>query len=189
MYGNLEGDTQYRTWVVRSADQGRTWRYQATVAYDPNDPDPELVGQYCGYCESSITPLPDGELLCMMRTQGSQFAPYRPMYSSWSSDEGQTWTKPAPTRPHLKNVWPTLATLDNGVVACIYGRPGVHVVFSTDNGHTWRNRDRVTFTDLTEPQVTGYADMVKVGPDKLLAIAGVGPGGTRVFPITVKRVR
>ena len=77
--------------------------------------------------------------------------------------------------------------LDNGVVACIYGRPGVHVVFSTDQGHTWTNR--VSFSDLPEPETTGYADMVKVGPNKLLAIAGVGPGGTRVFPITVERVK
>ncbi len=195
MYGNLEGDTQYRTMIVRSTDRGRTWQYRATVAYDPNDPNPELsIGmgkycEYCGYCEPSLALLPDGQLLCMMRTQGAQHPPdYRPMYTSWSDDEGRTWTKPIPTQPYLNNVWPTLAVLDNGVVACIYGRPGVHVVFSTDQGHTWTNR--VTFTDRPEPETTGYADMVKVGPNKLLAIAGLGdPDGTRVFPITVERMR
>ena len=187
MYGNLKEDTQYRTMIVRSTDRGRTWHYQATVAYDPKDPNPELIGEYCGYCESSLVLLPNGQLLCLLRTQGSQHAPYRPLYASWSSDEGKTWTKPTPTNPHLLNVWPTLAVLDNGVVACIYGRPGVQVSFSTDNGHTWTNH--VTFTDLPEPVTTGYADIVKVGPNKLLAIAGVGPGGTKAFPLTVDRVK
>ena len=192
MYGNLKGDTRYRTLLVQSSDSGRSWEYHATVAYGPNDPHPELVGEYCGYCEPSLAQLPDGKLLCMMRTQGTHIPPnYRPMYSSWSGDVGKTWTKPTPTRPHLKNVWPTLAVLDNGVVACIYGRPGVHVVFSTDQGHTWGHR--VTFTELNTAPPTGevgisaYGDLVKVGPNKLLAIAAVGPGGTRVFPITVDR--
>jgi hypothetical protein len=43
------------------------------------------------------------------------------MYTSWSNDMGQTWTDPIPTPPHLQHVWPTLAVLDNGVVACVYG--------------------------------------------------------------------
>ena len=194
MYGNLKGDTKYRTIAVRSTDQGQTWQYLATVAYDPNDPNPELPGDYCGYCEPSLALLPGGTLLCMMRTEGAT-EPYRPMYTSWSDDMGKTWSKPTPTQPHLKNVWPTLAVLDNDVVACIYGRPGVHVVFSTDNGHTWT--DRVTFTNLTtvwdkmdrpDGWISGYADIVKIGPSKLLAITTVGyPGGTQVFPITVER--
>jgi len=177
---------------VRSTDQGHTWQYLATVAYDPNDPNPELPGDYCGYCEPSLALLPDGQLLCMMRTQGTHHPPhYRPMYTSWSGDGGKTWTKPMPTRPHLKNVWPTLAVLDHGVVACIFGRPGVYVAFSTDGGHTWPNK--ITFTNLptaspTGQSISGYADIVKIGPNKLLAIAGVGdPGGTQVFPITVER--
>ena len=117
-----------------------------------------------------------------------------------STDAGQTWTKPRLTQPPLKTISPTLAVLDNGVVACVYGRPGVHVVFSTDNGHTWTNR--VTFTNLGTlwllkgkdrsegRSICGQADMVKVGPNKLLAIGPVGyPGGTRVFPITVERIK
>ncbi len=204
MYGSLEGDTKHRTMIVRSTDQGRTWQYYATVAYDPNDPNPELPGQYVGACEPSIALLPNGQLLCVMRMQFKCSPPFKPLYTSWSNDEGKTWTKPIPTQPHLENVWPTLAVLDNGVVACLYGRPGIHVVFSIDNGHTWTNR--VTFTNLpdnvTLPPgtktgfVCAYGDMVKVGPNKLLAIAAVGQGvgcpehrGTRVFPITVERVK
>ena len=186
MYGNLKGDVQYRTMLVRSADGGLTWKYYATVAYQANDPNPELVGGFCGYCEPSLARLSDGRLVCVMRTQGTHLpAEYRPLYISWSSDLGKTWTKPVPTQPHLMNIWPTLAVLDNGVLACAYGRPGFYVAFSTDSGRTWR--DRVSFSHLSVNDITGQVDMVKAGPNKLVAIGSMEEG-TKVFPITVERV-
>ncbi len=187
MYGNFKGDAQYRTMIVRSTDNGKTWNYHATVAYDPKDPHPYLVGAYCGYCEPSLALLSNGQLLCMMRTQGAELAAeYRPIYASWSNDLGKTWTKPVATSPHLMNIWPTLAVLDNGVVACQYGRPGVHVAFSLDNGHTWR--DRVSFSDLHEPIITGQGDIIKVGPNRLAAV-GNDAEGIKVWPIKVERVK
>ena len=137
MYGDLKGDTQYRTMIARSTDRGRSWKYHASVAYQPNDPDPQFVGGFCGYCEPSLALLANGQLLCVMRTQGTEIPnEYRPIYASWSDDLGKTWSEPEPTKPHLMNISPTLAVLDNGVVVCQYGRPGFHVVFSTDHGHT-----------------------------------------------------
>ena len=192
MYGLFKGDAPDKSRVVlcKSTDQGRTWRYHATVAYDPEDPNPELPGVYVGYCEPSVALLPNGRLLCIMRTQGSHLGPeFKPMYVSWSNDLGKTWTKPTPTNPHLKNIWPTLQVLGNGIVAVVYGRPGVHVAFSVDDGHTWP--EKVTFSNLwerTKPKLTGMADMVRVGPNKLLVISGV-EGGTKVFPITAERVK
>ena len=118
--------------------------------------------------------LADGQLLCIMRTEGAT-PPYKPMYTSWSRDMGQTWTDPIPTSPHLQNVW-----------------PGVHVVFSTDDGRSWT--DRVTLTSHTTTwgkpgiNISCYADLIKVGPNRLLAISAVGRGGTQVFPIEVERV-
>ena len=186
LYGNFKGDAQYRTMMLRSTDSGQSWQLHATVAYDPNDPHPHLVGAYCGYCEPSTALLSDGQLLCMLRTQGAQFAgEYRPMYACWSKDLGKTWTKPVPTEPHLVNIFPTLAVLDNGVVACQYGRPGFHVAFSLDNGHTWQ--DRVTFSDLPIPFNHGMYDLVKVGPNRLLAV-GNDAEGSRAWPLTVERV-
>ena len=188
MQGKFKGDTVGRVFLTRSVDRGRTWRYHGTMSYEPKDPNPELPGQYIGAAESSIALLPNGQLLCMMRTQYSHLPnEYRPLYVCWSDDLGKTWTKPVPTKPQLMNIWPTLQVLDNGVLACIYGRPGFHVAFSTDNGHTWK--DRVSFSDLAEPDITGQVDGIRVGPNKLLAIGGVGPGGTQVFPITVERVK
>jgi hypothetical protein len=186
MYGDLRGDSQYRTMIVRSTDRGRSWTYHASVAYQPDDPDPHFVGGFCGFCEPSLALLANGQLLCVMRTQGTEIPnEYRPIYASWSGDLGKTWSKPEPTTPHLINISPTLAVLDNGVVVCQYGRPGFHVVFSTDHGHTWR--DRVSFSHLPEPIITGQFDMIKVSPNRLAAI-GSDADGTHVWPIEVERV-
>ena len=187
LYGNFKGDAQYRTMIVRSTDSGQTWQFHATAAYDPKDPDPYLVGSYSGYCEPSLALLSNGQLLCIMRTQGAQYAgEYRPLYQCWSNDLGKTWTRPIPSKPYLMDIYPTLAVLDNGVVACQYGRPGFYVAFSLDNGHTWQ--DRITFSDLPHPASHGMYDMVKVGPNKLVAVGNKGVVG-KAWPITVERVK
>ena len=211
MYGLFKGDTHSRVLLSRSSDRGHTWRYYATVAVQPTDPNPELPGQYLGYAEPSIELLPNGQMICVMRTQYSHLpGEYRPLYVSWSNDLGRTWTRPIPTKPHLMNISPTLAVMDNGVVACQYGRPGFHVAFSLDNGHTWQ--DRISFSHMPEPYITGQFDMIKVGPNKLVAIGndagwrhelvrsgyqkpedlvttGKDAAGLKVWPITVERVK
>jgi hypothetical protein len=188
MYGNLQGDNNwYRTMVLRSTNGGHGWQFHASVAFGPDDPDAQLVGSYCGYCEPSLALLANGQLLCIMRTQGAQFAgEYRPLYQCWSDDLGKTWTRPIPSQPHLMNIAPTLAVLDSGVVVCRYGRPGFHVAFSLDNGHTWQ--DRIRFSDLPEPVITGQFDLAKVGPNHLVAI-GSDADGIKVWPIEVQRVK
>ena len=188
MFGRFSGDVDLcRVFLVHSTDQGRTWRYYATVHYGPKDPNPELPGHYGGPNEPTIALLPNGQLICVMRTQYSHLsAEYRPLYVSWSDDQGKTWTKPVPSNPHLMNVYPTLAVLDNGVVACVYGRPGFHVAFSIDNGHTWR--DRISFSDLPVSLIMGYQDMIRVGPNRL-AVIGSDADGVKVWPIRVERVK
>ena len=187
MQGVFKGDSKGRTILCTSADRGHRWRYYATVAYDPKDPNPDLPGQYLGYAEPSIALLPNGQMICAMRTQYTHLpGEYRPLHLSWSDDLGKTWTKPMPTDPHLMNICPELAVLNNGVVACEYGRPGFHVAFSLDNGHTWQ--DRISFSDLPEPVITGQFDMIKAGPNRLLAI-GSDAEGTKVWAIGVERVK
>ena len=190
MYGLFEGDAVgsdrgCRVIVVRSEDRGQTWRYQGTVSHAHQDPNPELPGMFAGFTESSIAQLASGKLLCMLRSQGSHLpSEYRPLYVSWSNDLGKTWTTPIPTRPHLMNILPTLVTLDNGVIAAVYGRPGVHVAFSTDEGHTWFNR--ISFSHLKVGLVTGQVDGRQVAPHRLAVIGGIN-NGTWVSPITVER--
>jgi hypothetical protein len=188
MYGKLNDDLNARAFLVRSVDRGMTWTYYASMAYEPVDQNPDLPGQYIGFAEPSIALLANGQMLCIARTQGSHLPPYRPMAVCWSDDQGLTWTRPQLTNPPLYNIWPTLIVLDNGVVACVHGRPGFHVAFSTDNGHTWPHK--VTFSDLPEPNLTGQVDGIKIGPNKLMAIGGLGGAeGTHVFPVTVERVK
>jgi hypothetical protein len=187
MQGLFKGDSRARTIICVSSDQGHKWRYYATVAYDVKDPNPDLPGQYLGYCEPTIAMMSNGQMICVMRMQYAHPpAEYKPMAVSWSDDLGKTWTKPVATQPHLMNICPTLATLDNGVVACQYGRPGFHVVFSLDHGHTWQ--DRISFSHQVEPGLTGQFDMIKAGPNNLVAI-GNNADGLQVWPITVERVK
>jgi hypothetical protein len=146
-----------------------------------------LPGHYAGFPEPALALLSDGQFLCVMRTQGeAENGEYRPLYASWSDAQGKTWSKPMPTNPHLMNIWPTLAVLDNGVVACEYNRPGFHVAFSADNGHTWQNR--VSFSNLNVPRYVSMSDMVKVGPNRL-AVMGRDKDGIKVWPIDVQRVK
>ena len=192
MFGLFEGDAVgsshgSRVITVRSNDDGRTWRYQGTVSNRADDPDPQLPGMFAGFTESNIAYLPNGQLLCIMRSQGSHLrGEYKPLYVSWSEDMGKTWTKPKPTQPHLMNILPTLVVLDNGVLACQHGRPGFNVSFSLDNGHTWQ--DRISFSDLPCGVITGQFDMRKVGPNRLVAI-GSDASGTKVYPISVERLK
>ena len=204
MHGNFKGDTYHRSYLSRSTDKGRTWRYYATMASVQKDPNPELPGMYAGACEPSVALLPNGQLLAVLRMQDAHFpGEYKPLYVCWSDDLGKTWTTPTPTMPHLMCIQPTVFALDNGVVALEYGRPGCHVAFSLDNGRTWQNR--VSFskfvTDPSKleptpeapgtgsgPSVTGQFDMVKVGKNGLVVI-GNDEEGTKVWPITVERVR
>ena len=140
MYGVFKGDTKSRVILSRSSDRGHRWRYYATVAAGEEDPNPELPGQHVGCDEPSIEILPNGQMICVFRTQYSHLpGEYRPISVCWSNDLGKTWTRPTPTNPHLMNIAPKLIVLENGVLACEYGRPGFNVAFSLDNGHTWQD--------------------------------------------------
>jgi hypothetical protein len=183
MYGYFKGDVRTRVMVAKSSDSGRTWDYLATVGHSNDTPNPELPGEFSGYAEPSLAMLNDGRLICMLRSQASHLPPdYRPLYVSFSQDSGQTWSEPQPTQPHLYNIWPTLAVLDNGVVACQYSRPDVDVAFSPDDGQTWSQR-----VQLGTGVPVAQGDLIQAGPNKLVAITTIGPN-TNVYPITVERV-
>ena len=110
---------------------------------------------------------------------------------------GKTWSTPIPanvdpgeSHDYLNTISPTLAVLDNGVIAVSYGRPGFHIAFSADQGHTWGDLVHLselgTATDDPDDiEITGQFDMVKAGPNKLVAVGSDNGGLLKVWPITV----
>ena len=91
--------------VYLSKTRGRSWQPLTAVNHDPN-----LV-----LCEGSITRLPDGRLLCLLRE--NTFV-YEPMYKSFSSDDGRSWSEPTPTP--LIGHRPTIGILRSGKLLVTY---------------------------------------------------------------------
>ena len=114
---------------LASADGGQTWTRRGAIA-DARD----LAWGFCG--EKALAQMPNGDLLCVLRTKGSNEADdTHCLAAARSSDQGRTWTLLPPLAEF--SVTPHLLTLDNGMVAVVYGRPGVHVKASADSGRTW----------------------------------------------------
>ena len=127
MYGNFEQDTivptnprskseikyKARAFVVRSADDGRTWRYLSTVAV----PSPEVVDDTEGFNEWSLVRLADGRLLGIVRT-----GHYTPLMATWSSDNGKSWSEPVPAPGIGPGCDPYLLALSDGRLALAYGQ-------------------------------------------------------------------
>ena len=100
-----------RSFVVYSEDKGSNWHYLSTiVSPQPEDP----VGE--GFDEPTMVRLDSGQLLCVMRTGHCT-----PLYASWSSDEGKTWTKPVYTGLE-RGCWPCLLKLSDGRIVLSYGK-------------------------------------------------------------------
>ena len=149
------------TAIIRSRDRGRSWQY--VTAFHAADVKPVYgvsdrpVDE--GFCEPDITPLPNGDVLCVMRT-GS----YSPMWQARSTDGGHTWSVPVPTG--WQGVKPRLEVLPNGVLACAagrgaYGHPQVtHVMLSLDGtGEHWE----YPFAFHTGPGCSYTSTMVRDG--------------------------
>ena len=58
---------------------------------------------------------------------------------------------------------PYLVTLENGIVVCAYARPGGWLIFSDDNGQTWKGAFEFTSSD-------SYCNVVQTDPNKILVV-------------------
>jgi hypothetical protein len=197
MFGNYKGDVtlaagypeafdfrKYRTVVVFSSDKGKSWGNPVTVAYDRQlargtDDDSSVQTTTVvpaqtqeGFCEPDLTRATDGTIICAMRSGGRIGvikAPSfpTPLFISRSMDEGATWTPPVPVAD--RGVCPYLVTLENGVIVCSYARPGAWLIFSDDNGETWKGAFQFGGSG-------SYVNVIQVAPNKVLAIY-YGDGG------------
>lgn len=182
MYGYFEGDGKpvnfqgkgkYRTVVVRSTDNGATWDYYATVAFDPETP-----GE--GFDEPVIARTADGDLLCVMRRgyqkgyQPSTLGGYLALASSRSKDDGRTWSAPVVLPNYATCVFPDLTLMSNGLLALSFGRPeGNHLMFSVDGkGERWTSRTTVyhEVDPKGEGSTCSYTAIREVAPGRLLYV-------------------
>jgi hypothetical protein len=170
-----------------------------------------------GFTEPALTELSNGDLLAAFRVEYHQ--PDRVMMQCRSSDGGATWTDPiicpgvprhypvrrlqpivnqGKTHMNAAGVSPYLTTLPSGVVAMVYGRPGVYITFSEEGtGEVWRDRLPV----VAEESLFGIncnsshmAGVIDVGEDELVIIydiynyqpPGGGAGGDTVFALRMR---
>lgn len=176
---------KYRTVVVFSKDKGRTWGNPALVAYDRmlgrGIPDDHLmVGKSIpvsrvskttivpaitqeGFREADLVQAPNGDLICMMRSGGRNPVPGTnlyptPLYCSRSTDGGHSWTPPKQIAD--RGVCPNLVTMSNGTIVCTYSRPGNWLIFSDDNGLSWKGAFQFGTTGR-------YNYILEVAPDTI----------------------
>ena len=112
-----------------------------------------------------VVPSDEGRSAVLMTLQaigGSDY--FGPVHWSESHDLGKTWSKPQPILD--RGVWPTLTVMPNGVVVCTAGRPGIWLVFSTDDGRTWGGE----FCIYEENTSSIYNNVLTVAPDTILLI-------------------
>lgn len=115
---------------LRSTDQGRSWDMLGEVPYKGDEQADPHAKQRDGFTEPAFNFMPDGSVICLMRTMDG-FG-HGPMYLSRSTDQCRTWFQPKVFDTFGK--YPQLLTLGNGVSLATYGAsggPGYFVVRAT----------------------------------------------------------
>jgi hypothetical protein len=129
--------------LVRSVDEGRTWKYVSTIG--PGG-------------EPAVVRLSDTEMTAVIRGDRNSR-----MKQTFSRDAGKTWS--APVELEVGRVLPDLVLMSNGVLACSYGRPASCLMFSLDHGKTWTSHhvisDKVRFN---------YTSIREISPGRLLYV-------------------
>lgn len=161
-YPRSFGMYKTRVIIVRSSDRGRTWGRERVVAYrwmagrdggesastSGNVRVPAITQE--GFNEADLVIAPNGDVLCLMRSGGrisTLTAPIysTPLYQSRSKDGGETWSDPVQIAPFGVN--PNAIALENGLLVASYSRPGGWIMFSTDDGQTWKGHRQLTTSD------------------------------------------
>ena len=155
---------QYRSWVVVSRDNGKTFEYLSTVADTGTYPwNPEAEG----FCEPELIYYGDGHMMCALRTQGHEV--YTPLYVAHSYDYGKTWETPMEINPF--GVLPRLIKMSNGATVCISGKWDNFFLISGDDGKTWGERITIKENDgQWDRGPSGYNSMMEIRPGELLIV-------------------
>lgn len=171
-----------RSFLLRSGDRGRSWRFVSTIAVDPT------VGEE-GFNEPALVRVSRGpragRLVCHLRTGSNDY----PIYQATSDDGGATWT---PARSlGIHGVDPDLIETSDGRLVGVVGRRNwkdenrhlrrYQVIVSEDAGESWQ----VAASWGVEPYagtqaMTSYAGLCQVEPGRVLVVYDIGAWGQPV---------
>ena len=122
-----------RTYVMISADEGRTWGPEIPIANANADGS--------AFSHGHIIHLPDGRLYALYWTMNRDMTEFHGLSWNTSTDEtGVEWTEPQRTGIPGQSCYPVV--IDDQRMAIIYSEresqaPGIKVVLSEDAGRTW----------------------------------------------------
>ncbi len=150
-----------RVGVCESVDDGRSWRWLASIPTRPGD-------DHRAYHELHAVQAADGRIIAHIRNHNKTNE--RETLQTESADGGRSWTTPREI-----GVWglPShLLRLDDGRLLMTYGyrrKPyGIQARMSTDNGRTWSAA--ITISDDGTSGDLGYPSTVQLGDRSLLTI-------------------
>ena len=67
--------------------------------------------------------------------------------------------------------------MSNGLLVCTFGRPGVTIMFSSNEGKSW-----TAITPIFKGNSTGYTDVIEVGAGRLFVVFDSLPNGGDPVP-------
>ena len=144
-------------YLVVSEDGGATWKKRAVIASNAESPEYGYGGDGG---EVSLAVTDKGELVCAMRMDMSinpdEKQPVCGTMFSSSHDMGFTWEEPREISD--SSVTPHVIALKDGIIAAVYGRPGVHLKYSEDCGKTWSESFSIIGKTLEEERALGKSD-------------------------------
>jgi hypothetical protein len=151
---------------LRSTDHGHTWNLLSEIPYQPDKEADSFWDKNEGFEEPNITFMPDGSVFCLIRTTEAKV---EPLYTSRSTDNGKTWSKPV-VFDNL-GVWPALLTLKNGVTLASYGRPGLYIRATNDPaGRSWGSRVTVVNPGAWGKDTCSYSDLIALNDHSALIV-------------------
>jgi hypothetical protein len=165
----VDGTLQKKTVVqfLHSRDNGRTWDLLNEIPYQPDPSADKSWDKREGFTEPDITFLPDGSVLCLMRTTDG--IGIGPLYASRSTDNGKSWSKPSVFDD--LGVWPVLLTLENGVTLASYGRTGFYIRATNDAaGKSWDSRITVVNPGQLHTDTCSYSDLIALNRHTALVV-------------------
>lgn len=148
-----------------SKDGGKTWTLAGEI------PNGDIITSINTY-EPHVTELPSGRLLCAIRVHCNELDPFFTVFTSYSDDKGESWSKPVCIG--VDGSPPHLMVHSSGAVICSYSRRtnGIRserAAVSYDGGETWA--EDYTINDRLEYVCDmGYPASVELSDGSILTV-------------------